>query len=101
MLLGAIPKIIEFLVILAVGWIIAALVATAVGTLLRAVQFNNLAQRSGFADLVHNMGVKTAAAGFLALVTKWFILLICWSPLLTHLDFRWFPACCNNCSYGC
>jgi hypothetical protein len=46
--LGAIPKIIGFLAILIIGWLIAALLARATASLLRAVKFNDLAQRSGF-----------------------------------------------------
>ena len=36
----------------------------------------NLARRSGFADFVHNMGVKTDSAGVIASVAKWFVRLI-------------------------
>ncbi len=49
MFLAAIPKIIGFLVIIILGWIIAGLVAKAVAALLRTVRFNDLAERSGFA----------------------------------------------------
>jgi small-conductance mechanosensitive channel len=76
MLLAAVPKIIGFLLILAVGWFIASLVARGVAALLRTVQFNELAQRSGFAGFVRSMGVQTDSSGFLALITKWFVRLI-------------------------
>ena len=66
--LGAIPKVIGFVVILIIGWLIAAALAKAVAALLRAVKFNDLAQKSGFTDFVHNMGVKTDAAGALATI---------------------------------
>ncbi len=62
MFLAAIPKIIGFLVIIILGWIIAGLVAKAVAALLRTVRFNDLAERSGFARFVDSMGVKTDAA---------------------------------------
>jgi hypothetical protein len=89
MFLAAIPKIIGFLVIIIVGWIVASLVAKAVAALLRTVQFNDLARRSGFADFVHNMGVKTDSAGFIALVTKWFVRLI---VLVAAFDALGLPA---------
>src|SRR3712207_1894851 len=76
LLLGAIPKILAFLVIVLIGWLIASLVAGAVASLLRTVKFNDLAQRSGLSGFVHNMGVRTDAAGFLATLCKWFIRLI-------------------------
>ena len=74
--LAAIPRIIGFLVILVIGWLISGVLAAAVAGLLRAVRFNDLAQRSGFSGFVHNMGVRTDASGLLANIVKWFIRLI-------------------------
>jgi len=89
MLLGAIPKIIGFAVILIIGWLIASAVATAVASILRAVKFNELAQRGGFTDFVHKMGIQQDGAGFIANVTKWFIRLI---VLVTAFDALGLPA---------
>lgn len=75
-LLAGIPKIIGFLVILIVGWIIAALVAKAVASVLRAVHFDNMAQRSGLAGFVRDMGMTTDSSGVVAGAAKWFIRLI-------------------------
>ncbi|MDQ3811508.1 MAG: small-conductance mechanosensitive ion channel, partial [Chloroflexota bacterium] len=47
LLLSGIPKVLAFLVIVIIGWIVASAVATAVAALLRAVRFNDLARRSG------------------------------------------------------
>jgi mechanosensitive ion channel-like protein len=89
LLLAGIPKIIGFLVILIIGWLIASAIAAAVAALLRAVRFNDLAQRAGLSGFVHNMGVKTDAAGFLANIAKWFIRLI---VLVTAFDALGLPA---------
>ncbi len=89
MFLAAIPKIIGFLVIIILGWIIAGIIAKAVAALLRTVHFNDLAQRSGFADFVGSMGVKTDASGFLALVAKWFVRLV---VLVAAFDALGLPA---------
>jgi hypothetical protein len=89
MFLGAIPKVIGFLVILIIGWIIASMLAAAVAALLRAVRFNDLAQRSGFAGFVHNMGVRQDSAGVIAEVTKWFVRLI---TLVVAFDALGLPA---------
>src|SRR5438105_12374707 len=89
MLLGAIPKIIGFAVILIVGWLIASAVATAVASILRAVKFNDLAQRAGFADFVQKMGIRQDSAGFIANVAKWFIRLI---VLVSAFDALGLPA---------
>jgi Mechanosensitive ion channel, conserved TM helix len=87
--LGAIPKVIGFLVILIIGWIIAAALARAVAGLLRAVSFNDLARRSGFTDFVQNMGLQTDAAGALATIAKWFVRLI---VLVVAFDALGLPA---------
>jgi uncharacterized membrane-anchored protein len=93
MFLSAIPKIIGFAVILAVGWLLSSLVEKGVAALLRAVRFNDLAEKSGFAGFVNKMngGAATAtaggggsnrgstptdAAGMIGLIVKWFVRLI-------------------------
>ena len=89
MFLGAIPKIIGFVVILVIGWIIASLLAKAVAALLRAVKFNDLAQRSGLSGFVQKTGIKTDAAGLVADVAKWFVRLI---ALVVAFDALGLPA---------
>jgi hypothetical protein len=74
--LGAIPKVIGFLIILLIGWLVASALAGIVARVLRSVQFNNMADRSGFTGFIQNMGVETDAAGFIATTAKWFIRLI-------------------------
>lgn len=87
--LGAIPRIIGFLVILIVGWLIAGALAAGVAALLRAVKFNDLAKRSGLQGFVNNMGLRTDASGFLANVVKWFVRLI---VLVVAFDALGLPA---------
>jgi hypothetical protein len=89
MLLGAIPKILGFLVILIIGWIVASLVAKAVSALLHAVNFNGLAQRSGFSGFVQKMGTRMDAADFMATIAKWFVRLI---VLVVAFDALGLPA---------
>ena len=89
LLLGAIPKVIGFAVILIVGWLIATALSAAVAAILRTVKFNDLAQRAGISGFVQKMGVHTDAAGFLALLVKWFVRLI---VLVTAFDALGLPA---------
>jgi len=89
LLLGGIPKILGFLVILIIGWIIASAVAAAVATLLRTIRFNDLARRSGFAGFIEQMGIRQDAAGVIADVAKWFVRLI---VLITAFDALGLPA---------
>ena len=76
LMFAAIPKIIGFVLILLIGWFVASLIGKAVAALLRAVKFNDLAQRAGFSGFVKKMGIETDASGFLAGLAKWFIRLI-------------------------
>jgi hypothetical protein len=89
LLLAGIPKIIGFLVILIIGRLIASAIAAAVAAVLRAVKFNELAQRGGFADFVHKMGIRQDSAGFIANLAKWFIRLI---ALVSAFDALGLPA---------
>jgi hypothetical protein len=89
LLLSGIPKVVGFLVILIVGWLIASAVAAAVSAVLRAVRFNDLAQRAGLSGFVQQMGLHTDAAGFVALIAKWFVRLI---VLVSAFDALGLPA---------
>ena len=89
LLLGAIPKIIGFAVILIIGWIIASLLAGAVAAILRTVKFNDLATRAGISGFVHHMGLQTDAPGFLAMIVKWFVRLM---VLVVAFDALGLPA---------
>lgn len=90
--MAAIPKIIGFIIIIAIGWFIASLLAKGVAALLRKVNFNDLSNRSGFTGVVKNMGADTDASGFIALVTKWFIRII---ALVVAFDALGLPAVSN------
>jgi hypothetical protein len=77
------------LVIVIIGWLVAALFARGVEALLRGMHFNAMAQRSGFGGFVASTGVETDSAGFVALVAKWFIRLI---ALVVAFDALGLPA---------
>ncbi|HET6823577.1 MAG TPA: hypothetical protein VFH34_13085 [Anaerolineales bacterium] len=87
--LGAIPRIIGFLVILIIGWIISGVLAAAVAALLRAVRFNVMAQNAGLQGFINNMGLRTDASGLLANIVKWFVRLI---VLVVAFDALGLPA---------
>jgi hypothetical protein len=90
--LSAIPRIIGFALVLIVGWIISSLLARGVEALLRAVRFNELARRSGFADFVQKMGVRNDSAGVIASIAKWCVRLI---TLVVAFDTLGLPAVSN------
>ena len=88
-LLATIPRVLGFVVVLVVGWVIASLLARGVAALLHAARFNDLAGRSGFADFVRNMGVRSDPAGVIASVAKWFVRLV---ALVVAFDVLGLPA---------
>src|SRR6185295_20078162 len=89
MFFAAIPKVIAFAIILIVGWFVAGLIARLTARLLRAVHFNDLAERSGFGRFVSNIGVRMDSAEFLATVANWFMRLI---VLVVAFDALGLPA---------
>jgi hypothetical protein len=86
---AALPKLLGFAAVLIVGWILSSLVAKGVAALLRAVRFNELARRSGIAEFVRRMAVRTDSTGVIANVAKWFIRL---STLVVAFDLIGLPA---------
>lgn len=87
--LSGIPRVIAFLAILIIGWLIASALAGVVAAILRAVNFNDLARRSGISGFIQNMGVNTDASGLLATIAKWFVRLI---VLVVAFDALGLPA---------
>src|SRR3989440_1942124 len=80
-----IPKLISFLVILLVGWIVASVVSKAVTFLLRKIGFDRLSERIGLSRLEQGMGLRMDAAGVLGKVVYWFIFLIFLVPAVDSL----------------
>ena len=89
MFVGALPKILGFIVILVIGWFVASLIAAAVGGILRNIRFNDFARRSGLGDFVDKMGVQTDSSGLMAAIAKWFVRLI---ALIVAFDALGLPA---------
>ena len=80
-----IPKLIGFLVILLVGWIVASVVSKAVTFLLRKIGFDRLSERIGLSRLEQRMGLRMDAAGVLGKVVYWFIFLFFLVPAVDSL----------------
>jgi hypothetical protein len=89
MFVGALPKVLGFIVILVVGWFVASLIAKAVAGILRNIRFNDFARRSGLGDFVDRTGIQTDPAGVMAAIAKWFIRLI---TLIVAFDALGLPA---------
>jgi hypothetical protein len=89
MILGAIPRILGFIVVVAIGWFVSTLLARAVTGLLRAIRFDELASKSGLADFLAKMGTGTDSAGVVAGLVKWLVRIV---VLLVAFDVLGLPA---------
>src|SRR3954453_4888741 len=89
MILGAIPRILGFIVIVAIGWFISSILARGVGGLLRAIRFDELMQRSGIGDFLNKMGTGNDPAGIIAGLVKWIVRIV---VLLVAFDVLGLPA---------
>ena len=76
MTLGAIPRILGFIIIVAIGWFISSLLARAVTGLLRAIRFEELMQKSGLADFMNKMGTGIDSVGIVAGIVKWIVRIV-------------------------
>jgi len=89
MILSAIPRILGFIVIVAIGWFVSSILARAVIGLLRAIRFDELMQRSGLADFAGKMGTGLDSAGIIAGLVKWLTRIV---VLLVAFDVLGLPA---------
>ena len=89
MILTAIPRILAFIVIVAIGWFVSSLLARAVIGLLRAIRFDELMQRSGLSDFLNKMGTGLDSAGIVAGIVKWIVRVV---VLLVAFDVLGLPA---------
>jgi hypothetical protein len=72
-----IPAIIGAIILLVIGWFLADIVARLVGTLLRRIGFETIAQRTGVTGFITMTGAHDASASrIIAELVKWFIRLI-------------------------
>jgi hypothetical protein len=80
-----IPRLIGFLVILLVGWLVASALERVVALLLRKVGFDRIANRIGLTTLEQRMNMRMDAAGLLAKIVYWFVFLVFLIPAVDAL----------------
>lgn len=80
---NAIPRVIGFLLILLVGWILARLLGRATRMLLGAVKFDELATRARYDELVRKLGADANASELAGATVKWIVL---FATLLVAFD---------------
>jgi hypothetical protein len=87
LLFAAVPRVLGFLVILGIGWLVAAVVERLLVAVLRAVHFDSFAERAGLESMIRN--IKRPPSAMLGLITKWFVRLI---ALVAAFDALGVPA---------
>ncbi|MGH2482160.1 MAG: mechanosensitive ion channel family protein [Ktedonobacteraceae bacterium] len=81
-----IPRLVGFLIILLVGWIVAYAVQKVVTLLLHKVGFERFAERAGLTRLEQRMGMRMDTAGILGKIAFWFVFLIFLIPAFDSLQ---------------
>jgi len=87
LMFAAVPRALGFLVILLIGWIVAAVIQKVLVALLHAVHFDGFAERAGLAGVTRSMRREPSA--LLGLIAKWFVRLI---ALVAAFDALGVPA---------
>ena len=74
LLFAAVPKVLGFLIILGIGWLIASLIEKLLVAVLRALHVDGFAARAGLGGMVRAIGREPSS--MLGVITKWFVRLI-------------------------
>ncbi len=80
-----VPRLLGFLVILLVGYIVASALSRLVTFILRKVGFDRISTRIGLTRLEQQMGLKMDTAGILGRIVYWFVFLIFLVPAVDAL----------------
>lgn len=79
------PTLIGILVILIVGWIIAAVLKSVVVKLLKVIQFDVASEKSGLADILRRGGIKNSLSELIGGIIYWLIMLLVFMAALNAL----------------
>jgi len=79
------PTLIGILIILIVGWIIAAVLKNVVVKLLKMIQFDMASEKSGLADVLKKGGIKNTLSELMGGLIYWVIMLLVFMTALNAL----------------
>ncbi|MFA5388142.1 MAG: hypothetical protein WC312_00105 [Candidatus Omnitrophota bacterium] len=79
------PTLIGILVILVVGWIIAAVLKNVVVKLLKMIQFDTASEKSGLADVLRRGGIKNTLSELMGGLVYWIVMLLVFMTALNAL----------------
>jgi hypothetical protein len=83
------PRLLGFVLVLAIGWLLSWLVGRGVGAVLQAARFDDLARRSGLTGLAERLGVRAEGTRIVAVLAQWAVRLI---TLVVAFDLLDLPA---------
>jgi len=83
------PRLLGFVVVLAVGWLLSYLVGRGVSAVLHAVRFDDLARRSGLTGLAERLGIEADGTRIVTALAQWAVRLI---TLVVAFDLLDLPA---------
>ncbi|HTI14962.1 MAG TPA: hypothetical protein VL461_10380 [Dictyobacter sp.] len=81
-----IPRLVGFLVILLIGWIVASALAKAVTFLLKRIGFDRTSERIGLTRFEQRMGMRMDPATLLGKIVYWFVFLVFLIPAFNALQ---------------
>lgn len=79
------PTLVGILVILIIGWIIAAVLKSVVIKLLKVIQFDAASEKSGLADVLRKGGIKNTLSELIGGLIYWIIMLLVFMTALNAL----------------
>lgn len=91
-----IPRILGAIIVLLIGLFVGRLVGTLVTKGLRAIKFDQIADRAGIDDFLRNAGVKMDPAGIVGQIAKWFVYIIFFQVAASTLGFPQLTAILND-----
>ncbi len=68
------PEFLVAVIVLVVGWILAAIIARGIKTLLQSAKVDEFGDRMGLDQVSQRTGIKMSIAGTIAWLVKWFLL---------------------------
>jgi hypothetical protein len=79
------PTLIGILVILIIGWIVAAILKNVVVKLLKAIQFDVASEKSGLSDILRKGGIKNTLSELMGGLIYWVVMLLVFMAALNAL----------------
>jgi len=91
-----IPHLIGAIILLVIGLVVGRIVGTIVTKALRAIRFDQVAERAEIGPFLRNAGIKLDAAGVIGALIKWFIYLIFFQAAANILGFAQLTTIINE-----